>query len=105
MLQYVPGVPNSYQITQNVAKRFVVKVPVIDVESKHEPKILTVDSMPVPIDFTVGRYYDDGQLIVDPRKWSTLLPPVDDETAFAAVAPTRTFEDVFQRSKRARTSL
>jgi hypothetical protein len=104
MLQYVPGVPNSFQITQNVSKRSVVQVPVLDIESKHKAKILTVDSMPVPIDFAVGRYYDDRQLIVDPTKWSTLLPPVDDETAFAAVAPTGTFEDVFQKSKRARTS-
>ena len=52
----------------------------------------------------VGRYYDDGQLIAGPRKWPTLLSPVDDETTFAAVVPTITFEDMVQKSKRAKTS-
>ena len=65
MLQYTPGVPNSYQILQNVSKRFVVKVPLLDIECKREAEVLTVDSMPVLIDFVVGRYYDDGQLIAD----------------------------------------
>ena len=71
MLQYTPSVPNSFQVVQNVSKRFAMKVPVLDIESKKESKLLTVDAMPMPFDFVVGRYYDDGQIIVDPKKWPT----------------------------------
>ena len=104
MLQYTPSVPNSFQVVQNVSKRFAMKVPVLDIESKKESKLLTVDAMPMPFDFVVGRFYDEGQLIVDPKKWPTLSPPVDDETAFAEAAPTITFEELCQKSKKARAS-